>query len=123
MMGVVDPAVFENAEWAVTAVGLAHKPTGYFIAREHLGMRRGDGSWNWPAHVLEKSWCAPGVFAEAFLRAVRAYGMTADAQLKAAFTAWEDDGRSDRDLEAGFRPIGECLPAHASRMSFERKAA
>lgn len=68
-----DSVLFENAEWRLTAAGLEHKGNGYFIERETLGARRSDGFWLWPFHMLEKTWCAPRVFADAFAKAVQAY--------------------------------------------------
>lgn len=77
--------LFENEEWTVTTAGLEHKRTGYFIEREHLAKRRSDGLWNWPAHMLEKSWVAPRAFTEAFLHAIRAAGHKPDPALELSF--------------------------------------
>lgn len=81
-----DAVLFENADWTVTSAGLEHKGNGYFIEREHLDSRRADEFWTWPLHMLEKTWCAPHAFAEAFGVAVRAYGL-ADCNLTASFVA------------------------------------
>jgi hypothetical protein len=73
--------LFENAEWQVTSAGLEHKRNGYFIEREQLGERRADGAWLWPAHLAEKSWCAPAPFAEAFQAALDHFGIPANEAL------------------------------------------
>ncbi len=83
---VADDVLFENADWTVTSAGLEHKSSGYLIERERLDDRRLDGLWTWPLHMLEKTWCAPHAFAEAFGAAVRAYGL-ADQNLAASFGA------------------------------------
>jgi hypothetical protein len=85
-----DMPLFANDDWAVTAEGLEHRGNGYFIPREELGQRRSDGLWAWPVHMAEKLWCGPAQFAEAFMQAVRAYGLEADAGLALAF---HDAGR------------------------------
>ena len=82
--------LFANDDWTVTRDGLEHRGTGYFIPREELGHRRSDGMWTWPVHMAEKLWCAPAQFAEAFMQAVRAYGLEADAGLALSF---HDAGR------------------------------
>lgn len=73
--------------WTVADDGLEHGRTGYFIEREELDRRRPDGLWFWPMHMLEKAWCAPDAFADAFRRAVAAYGLQADRDLEASFLA------------------------------------
>ncbi|HEX2555229.1 MAG TPA: hypothetical protein VHL98_16130 [Microvirga sp.] len=82
--------LFANDDWTVTRDGLEHRGTGYFIPRDELGHRRSDGLWTWPIHMAEKLWCAPAQFAEAFMQAVRAYGLEADAGLALSF---HDAGR------------------------------
>jgi hypothetical protein len=77
--------IFENEEWLVTGSGLEHKTTGYFIDRESLGQRRGDGLWSWPLHMAEKSWCAMQPFAEAFSCAAAVYGIKTGAELAQTF--------------------------------------
>ncbi|MXQ13759.1 hypothetical protein [Microvirga makkahensis] len=77
--------IFENEEWLVTEEGLEHKTNGYFIERESLGQRRGDGLWAWPLHMAEKSWCAMTPFAEAFSCAVSVYDVEAGAELAQTF--------------------------------------
>ncbi|KAB0680393.1 hypothetical protein [Aureimonas leprariae] len=74
-----DGTLFENRDWAVTAEGLEHQPTGYFIEREQLGRKRGDGFLAWPLHMLEKAWIAPDTFAEAFVAAARLFVLPGDA--------------------------------------------
>lgn len=76
-----------NGEWRVGDDGLEHEGTGYFIEREGVGRRRADGLWFWPLHMLEKAWCAPDAFSDAFRRAVSAYGLSADRDLEASFLA------------------------------------
>ncbi|MBZ6078585.1 hypothetical protein [Microvirga puerhi] len=78
--------LFENEEWLVTASGLEHKGTGYFIERESLGERRGDGLWAWPLHMAEKTWCAMAPFAEAFSCAVAVHRLEPDLDLARTFT-------------------------------------
>jgi hypothetical protein len=80
-----DLMLFANEDWAVTQDGLEHRTNGYFIARDELGHRRADGLWTWPVHMAEKLWCGPQAFAEAFMQAVRAYGLQADAGLALSF--------------------------------------
>ncbi|HEU6441529.1 MAG TPA: hypothetical protein VFF38_04160, partial [Microvirga sp.] len=77
--------IFENEEWLVTADGLEHKTTGYFIERESLGQRRDDGLWTWPLHMAEKSWCSMVPFAEAFSCAASVYNIEAGAELARTF--------------------------------------
>ena len=82
-----DELVFENEEWLVTGSGLEHKRTGYFIERESLGDRRGDGLWSWPLHMAEKQWCTPAPFAEAFTCAAAVHGAGFDPDLARSFRA------------------------------------
>ena len=86
MSHVAENVLFENADWTVTSAGLEHKDNGYFIEREHLDARRSDRLWTWPLHMLEKTWCMPHAFTEAFGAAVLAYGLT-DRNLAASFVA------------------------------------
>jgi len=81
----MDALLFENDDWAVTPAGLEHKWNGYFIAREDVGEKRCDGYWNWPVHLSEKTWAEPRAFAQAFLRALAAYGIKPDADLAPSF--------------------------------------
>ena len=79
--------LFENEDWTVTPAGLEHKRTGYFIESALLGDRRSDGLWSWPLHMAEKLWCAPALFAEAFLRAIRACAIEPDRSLALSWQA------------------------------------
>ncbi|MCB8822723.1 hypothetical protein [Microvirga rosea] len=81
-----EQSLFENEEWLVTPSGLEHKENGYFIERESLGARRGDGLWAWPLHMAEKTWCAMAPFAEAFSCAVAVHHVEADIDLARTFT-------------------------------------
>lgn len=111
----VDRVLFENGEWALTDAGLEHKRTGYFIEREDMGKRRSDGLWAWPVHMLEKTWCTPQAFGEAFMRAVLAFGIEPGPDLKASFLAagraqaeqgsWERVAREFGLREAAADPI------------------
>lgn len=120
--------LFANDDWTVTPEGLEHRGTGYFIPREAVAHRRSDGLWTWPVHMAEKLWCAPGLFAEAFMQAVRAYGFEADAGLALSF---HDAGRIEGELarhaarEAPARRFAEAAPAPpaASRGRPEARAA
>jgi hypothetical protein len=87
MHGSAAGIAFENSDWTVSPAGLEHKGTGYLIERELLGARRTDGLWDWPLHMLEKTWCAPGDFAEAFGAALLVHGVAPDAGLAASFAA------------------------------------
>jgi len=77
--------IFENEEWLVSADGLEHKKTGYFIDRDSLGQRREDGLWAWPLHMAEKSWCAMMPFSEAFSCAASVYNVETGADLARTF--------------------------------------
>lgn len=79
------PAPFENADWCLAPDGLEHHATGYFIPAEALAARRGDGLWEWPLHLAEKSWCVPRTFREAFLAALDRFGIEPDAVLTRSF--------------------------------------
>jgi hypothetical protein len=76
--------LFENAEWRLLPDGLEHRATGYFIARDAIGMRRGD-LWEWPLHLAEKSWCTLRSFRQAFLAAVDTFGAAPDDGLDQSF--------------------------------------
>ena len=100
--------LFQNEEWQVTSAGLEHKRNGYFIEREQLGERREDGSWLWPVHLLEKSWCAPAPFAEAFRAALHHSGIAADHALDASLQPASADAPSHGlPHPAGATPINE----------------
>lgn len=105
-----DGLLFVNEAWAVTADGLEHRGNGYFIPREEVGARRADGLWTWPVHMAEKLWCRPRDFAEAFMQAVRAYGLQPDAGLALSF---QDAGRIQGE-QAGFAASAAAEPDVAS---------
>ena len=118
----MDMHLFANDDWTVTPEGLEHRGTGYFIGRDELGHRRADGLWTWPLHMAEKLWCAPALFTEAFMQAVRAYGLEVDAGLALSF---HDAGRIKGEQAFHAAP-GPGLPARpgASRgRSEEARAA
>jgi len=121
--------LFANDHWTVTLEGLEHRGTGYFIPRDELGHRRSDGLWTWPVHMAEKLWCAPAHFTEAFMQAVRAYGLEADAGLALSF---HDAGRlrGEQALHATRETPGPrraeatpALPSAARGRSEEARAA
>jgi hypothetical protein len=120
-----DGVLFANRDWTVTADGLEHA-NGYFIEREEVAFRRGDGVWMWPVHMAEKLWCAPESFREAFAAAVQAYGIEADAGLALALAEAADpqgptQARVVYDL---CRPPTEALKARqAGRGPFLRGGA
>lgn len=101
MVSQEDGLLFANEAWAVTAEGLEHRINGYFISRAEIDARRSDGLWTWPIHMAEKLWCGPQDFAEAFMQAVRAYGLQADAGLALSFL---DAGRIQGE-QASFAAI------------------
>jgi hypothetical protein len=74
-------ALYENDAWLVTADGLEHKATSYFVEREALAQRRSDGLWTWPLQLAEKSWFEARDFTRAFLHALVAYGVRPDPAL------------------------------------------
>ena len=95
-MTAADVPLFENRDWTVSPSGLEHKGTGYFIGRDLIGDRRGDGLWSWPVHIAEKLWVRPTSFAEAFTGALHAYDIPPDAELAASFAAGaEAAGRAE----------------------------
>jgi len=125
--------LFENADWTLTAEGLEHRDTGYFVGRGQLGERRADGLWTWPVHLLEKNWCRPRPFGEAFLTAVAQFGLEPDAELAASLLA-VDGFRARNAVKAVGLPEGETEPvrlgtllpatlAPALRARAERSAA
>ncbi|KAA2237638.1 hypothetical protein [Salinarimonas soli] len=74
-------ALYENDAWLVTADGIEHKGTSYFIERDVMAQRRSDGLWTWPLQLAEKSWFEARDFARAFLHALLAYDIRPDAAL------------------------------------------
>ncbi len=67
---IMPPILFENLQWLVGSNGLESKQTefdavgGYFIDAESLA---GD----WIPHIVEKIWCDPRLFVEAYYQAWR----------------------------------------------------
>lgn len=114
--------LFGNAEWTVLPEGLEHRTSGYFIARDVLGMRRGD-LWEWPLHLAEKSWCRPLLFREAFLAALETFGISRDAGLAPSFamgfgvTAGQGLGKTTD----GFVTLGEVIRPKAQKQNAARK--
>lgn len=107
--------LFANDDWSLVSEGLEHRATGYFIAREALGARRGDGLWTWPLQLAEKSWCTPRLFREVFLAALERFGLTADEALSRSFAVGFGlrPAQSGRD---GFVALGDVLrPRSAER--------
>lgn len=74
-------ALYENDAWLVTADGIEHKATSYFVEREAMAQRRSDGLWTWPLQLAEKSWFEARDFTRAFLHALLAYGVRPDPAL------------------------------------------
>lgn len=112
----MDALLFENEAWAVTAAGLEHRASGYFIPREQIGERRGDGLWNWPLHLSEKTWADPRSFAQAFLRAIAAYGLRPDARLSPSFPPPGRWAATVRDAESGWTSLGDLAGAEVEAL-------
>jgi hypothetical protein len=110
--------LFANEAWTLTAAGLEHR-NGYFIEREELGARRGDGLWSWPLQMAEKLWCAPRPFVEAFLRATLAFGVEADADLARSLAVVRDASASAASPQADALALGR-LAERAVRASRKR---
>ena len=85
MSDVADAELFGNDDWSLSADGLEHRGTGYFIGRIALATRRAEGLWEWPLQMAEKSWCRPSLFREAFLSALDRFGIARDAGLTRSF--------------------------------------
>ncbi|MDP4003018.1 hypothetical protein [Methylobacterium sp. NEAU K] len=85
MSDVADAELFGNDDWSVSADGIEHRDTGYFIARGLVAARRAEGLWDWPLQMAEKNWCRPSLFREAFLTALDRFGITRDAGLTRSF--------------------------------------
>ncbi|MEN3211362.1 hypothetical protein [Methylorubrum populi] len=98
-----------DREWCIRDDGLEHAASGYFIAREEIASRRGDGLWTWPMQLAEKAWCAPASFRRVFLAALERYGVTADADLARSFALGfgiQDAGQRHNDR---FVALGELV--------------
>jgi hypothetical protein len=85
MSDVAKAELFGNDDWSVQPDGIEHRDTGYFIARDLLAARRGEGLWDWPLQMAEKRWCRPSLFREAFLAALERFGIARDAELIRSF--------------------------------------
>jgi hypothetical protein len=85
MSNVADAELFGNDDWSVSADGLEHRCTGYFISRDGLTTRRAENLWDWPLQMAEKSWCRPSLFREAFLAALDQFGIARVADLTRSF--------------------------------------
>lgn len=77
--------LFANDDWHLLADGLEHRATGYFIERDAITARHGDGLWAWPLQLAEKSWCTPRLFREAFLAAIERFDLVRDEALARSF--------------------------------------
>ncbi len=120
-----------DRDWRLLDEGLEHPASGYFIAREEIASRRGDGLWTWPMQLAEKAWCAPLGFRRVFLAALDRYGIAADEGLTRSFALGfgiQDAGQrhNDRFVALGelVRPRGaerkRTLPAEGRRPGRER---
>lgn len=116
--------LFQNAEWTVLPDGLEHRASGYFIAREVIGMRRGD-LWEWPLHLSEKSWCRPLPLREAFLAALNVFTVPRDASLAASFATGFGlkAGASAVKAADDFVILGDVLRPKAQKPNASRKRA
>ena len=85
MSDVADAELFGNDDWSLSADGLEHRGTGYFIGRDVVAARRAEGLWDWPLQMAEKAWCRPSLFREAFLAALERFGIARDAGLTRSF--------------------------------------
>lgn len=105
-----------DRDWRILEEGLEHPASGYFIAREEIASRRGDGLWTWPMQLAEKAWCAPLGFRRVFLAALDRYGVVADADLALSFALGfgiQDAGQRHNDQ---FVALGELVrPRTAER--------
>ncbi|KQP91725.1 MULTISPECIES: hypothetical protein [unclassified Methylobacterium] len=116
------PILFENADWRVAADGLEHRETGYFIAREAIGIRR-DNLWEWPLHLAEKNWCTVRLFREAFLAAIDAFGVARDADLAQSFAVafgFVASGASQKS-EEDFVSLGDLVRPKSTVTGTSRK--
>ncbi len=79
--------------------------------------------------MAEKLWCAPSLFAEAFMQAVRAYGLEADAGLALSFhdAGWIQGEQALREAAGASAPrpveAAPALPAAGRGRSDEARAA
>jgi hypothetical protein len=113
-------ALYENDAWLVTADGLEHKRTSYFVEREALAQRRSDGLWTWPLQVAEKSWFEAKDFTRAFLHALLAYDVRPDAGLAASLA---ELGPAARSACGEVATLGEAAALVAAMVEPAREAA
>ncbi|MEH3120026.1 MAG: hypothetical protein PGN25_21180 [Methylorubrum populi] len=120
-----------DRDWRILDDGLEHRASGYFIAREEIAGRRGDGLWTWPMQLAEKAWCAPPSFRRVFMAALDRYGIASDEGLTRSFALGfgiRDAGQRHDDR---FVALGELvrprmperkrpLPAEGRRTGRER---
>ena len=104
MDGSIGSSLFENEDWRVTAAGLEHKSTGYWIPRDEFAFRRADGAWLWPTQLSEKSWCNAETAIEALQRAALFYG-EADVEVQQAWPVKTSHAAST-GAQADFAPLG-----------------
>ena len=93
-------ALYANDQWAVTDWGLTSvkpgAPMEYEIPAERLLEKdgRGDGFYDWPGHVGEKTWVDYGKFAGAYREAIKHHaGKYTGAVDQALLDASIKDGR------------------------------
>jgi len=113
-IAVMDPSTdvsFVNADWQVSAEGLEHRSTGYFIDRDAIAARRDDGLWAWPLHLSEKTWCTPRLFREAFMAAVERFGPSRDPMLTQSFAMAFGlrPGSAGAGKDQGFVALGDLV--------------
>lgn len=107
-----------DAAWHVTAEGLEHAATGYFIERAVIDARRSDGLWEWPLQLAEKAWCQPGSFADAFRAALARFGFAEDEALdRSLAVAFPPPVRA---VPGGFRPLAEIISTPTTRARVRR---
>lgn len=102
-------SVRADRDWNILDEGLEHRTSGYFIAREEIGHRRGDGLWTWPMQLAEKAWCAPSSFRRSFMAALDRYGIAPDPDLARSFALGfgiQDAGQRHNDR---FVALGELV--------------
>lgn len=105
-------------DWCLTADGLEHAATGYFIEREVIGARRADGLWEWPLQLAEKAWCRPAPFAAAFRAALDRFAIAPDEALDLSLAmAFPSPAVT---LPGGFRPLAEVVSTPATRAGLRR---
>jgi hypothetical protein len=114
-----DAAFYENDAWLVTAEGLEHKGTSYFVEREAMAQRRSDGLWTWPLQLAEKSWFEAKDFTRAFLHALLAYGIRPDAALASSLAQL---GPSARSVYGEVATLGEAAASVAALAEPAREA-